>query len=161
MKGWDELKGRLRWTLLLHEHDLCQRLWPGLILSAQGQCYNMSAKGSPGPTEAQCHTLCFGERPKFVKSLLWLLLQICLNSMGKMKLTVRLNLLLLVITAYNVIIFGLYPICDSPKKLIGKVANFILLFLNSKYVNGVLETTFCIHITFGLAGRWQKWSKLA
>ena len=30
-----------------------------------------------------------------------------------------------------------------------------------KYVNGVLETTFCSQITFGLAGRWQKWSKLA
>ena len=28
-------------------------------------------------------------------------------------------------------------------------------------MNGVLETTFCSQITFGLAGRGQKWSKLA
>ena len=30
-----------------------------------------------------------------------------------------------------------------------------------KYVNEVLETTFCGQITFGLARRGQKWSKLA
>ena len=30
-----------------------------------------------------------------------------------------------------------------------------------KYVNGVLETTFCSKVTFGQAGRGQKWSKLA
>ena len=26
-----------------------------------------------------------------------------------------------------------------------------------KYVNGVLETTFCSQITFGVVGRGQKW----
>ena len=41
----------------------------------------------------------------------------------------------------------------------GKVAIFFFTF--PKYVNGVLETNFCSHITFGLAGRGQKWSKLA
>ena len=61
--------------------------------------------------------LCFGERPKFVKSLLWLLLQICPSALQlefneeEKKLTVRLNLFLLVITVYHgsnvVIIFGL------------------------------------------------------
>ena len=45
------------------------------------------------------------------------------------------------------------------KKLMGKVANFFFTF--PKYVKGVLETNFCSHITFGLAGRGQKWSKLA
>ena len=61
--------------------------------------------------------LCFGEQPKFVKSLLWLLLQICPSALQlefneeEKKLTVRLNLFLLVITVYHrsnvVIIFGL------------------------------------------------------
>ena len=30
-----------------------------------------------------------------------------------------------------------------------------------EYVNGVLETSFCLQITFGQAGREQKFSKLA
>ena len=37
----------------------------------------------------------------------------------------------------------------------------LIFFTFPKYVNGVLETTFCSQITFGLAGRGQKWSKLA
>jgi hypothetical protein len=49
--------------------------------------------------------------------------------------------------------------CDSPKKINGKSCQFFLTF--PKYVNGVLETTFCSQITFGLARRRQKWSKLA
>ena len=44
------------------------------------------------------------------------------------------------------------------KKLWEKLPIF---FTFPKYVNGVLETTFCTHITFGLVGRGRKWSKLA
>ena len=50
-------------------------------------------------------------------------------------------------------------ICGSPKNAQRKSCQFFVTF--PKYVNGVLETTFCSQITFGLAGRWQKWSKLA
>ena len=39
-----------------------------------------------------------------------------------------------------------------------KVAHFVTF---PKYVNGVLETTFYSQVTFGQAGREQKWSKLA
>ena len=38
---------------------------------------------------------------------------------------------------------------------------FLIFSTFPRYVNGVLETTFCSQITFGLAGRGQKWSKLA
>ena len=48
---------------------------------------------------------------------------------------------------------------SSPKKINGKSCQFFFTFPN--YVNGVLETTFCSQITIGLAGRGQKWSKLA
>ena len=48
--------------------------------------------------------------------------------------------------------------CDSPKKINGKSCQIFFTF--PKYVNGVVETTFCSHMTFGLSGRWQKWSKL-
>ena len=49
--------------------------------------------------------------------------------------------------------------CGSPKNAQRKSCQFFVTF--PKYVNGVLETTFCSQITFGLTGRWQKWSKLA
>ena len=49
--------------------------------------------------------------------------------------------------------------CASPKNVQRKSCQFFVTF--PKYVNGVLETTFCSQITFGLTGRWQKWSKLA
>ena len=49
--------------------------------------------------------------------------------------------------------------CGSPKNAQRKSCQFLVTF--PKYVNGVLETTFCSQITFGLAGRGQKWSKLA
>ena len=48
--------------------------------------------------------------------------------------------------------------CSSPKKAQRKSCQFFVTF--PKYVNGLLETTFCSQITFGLTGRWQKWSKL-
>ena len=47
----------------------------------------------------------------------------------------------------------------SPKNAQRKSCQIFVTF--PKYVNGVLETTFCSQITFGLTGRWQKWSKLA
>ena len=50
-------------------------------------------------------------------------------------------------------------ICGSPKNAQRKSCQFFVTF--PKYVNGVLETTFCNHTTFGQAGRGQKWSKLA
>ena len=49
--------------------------------------------------------------------------------------------------------------CGSSKNAQRKSCWFFFTF--PKYVNGVLETTFCSQITFGLTGRWQKWSKLA
>ena len=53
-----------------------------------------------------------------------------------------------------------YHINVVPRKMLKeRVADFFFTF--PKYVNGVLETTFCSQITFGLAGRGQKWSKLA
>ena len=47
----------------------------------------------------------------------------------------------------------------SPKNAPKKGCQFFVTF--PKYVNGVLETTFCTQITFGQAGTGQKWSKLA
>ena len=49
--------------------------------------------------------------------------------------------------------------CGSSKNAQRKSCWFFFTF--PKYVNGVLETTFCSQITFGLARRGQKWSKLA
>ena len=43
------------------------------------------------------------------------------------------------------------------KKLMGKVANFFLLF---PYVNGRLGATFFSQITFSVVGRVPKWSNL-
>ena len=50
-------------------------------------------------------------------------------------------------------------VCGSPKNAQRKSCQFFVTF--PKYVNGVLETTFCSQTTFGQAGRGQKWSKLA
>ena len=50
-------------------------------------------------------------------------------------------------------------ICGSPKNAQRTSCQFFVTF--HEYVNGVLETSFCSQITLGLAGRGQKWSKLA
>ena len=47
---------------------------------------------------------------------------------------------------------------DSPKKNMGKVANFFLLFLNIEKEGW--GQFFLGEISFGVVRRWPKWSKL-